>query len=140
MIIAYYMCMCFIKGTITNYDHDVQHTTSIHRHKKHSWFCITTLSYNLCQTLNVGSSHLLWDYKCMSFDWTTVCKQRNCKKAWQRWLWLMSDMTEEYFVWRLTTCGYVFREETVTNCEHDVQNTQILHTTVFFHRSKVKFQ
>ena len=52
----------------------------------------------------------------------------------------MSDITEEYFVWRLTTCGYAFREETVTNYEHDVQNKQILHTTEFFHRSKDQYE
>jgi len=38
-------------------------------------------SYNLCHSSMIDSSHLLWDYKFMSFDWTTVSSARDvCKQ------------------------------------------------------------
>ena len=62
-------------------------TCNLH-HREHNWSFITTMSYFFCHMSKIDFCYLLQDYKCMSFDWTSVssardiCKQKQSKKAW----------------------------------------------------------
>ena len=45
--------------------------------------------YNLCHSSMIDSSHLLWDFKIMSFDWTIVSSARDvCQKKYSMKWWL----------------------------------------------------
>ena len=59
--------------------------------EQHNWSRINTLSFYLCHTSNIGSSHLMQDYKCMSIDYTTVLSA-NKDKVRRRGLSAMRDI------------------------------------------------